>query len=140
MSLEIGLVNEMTLTVQESDTARFSGGETLPPVFSTPRMISFMERAAHYSLLPYLKEGQTSVGVQVHVRHIASTPVGAQVRVRAEVIQIDRRRVRFRIEAWDAIEKIGEGEHDRFIVDIERFYEKLNAKESQLWKRTSEGA
>ncbi len=128
MQLEIGLVNELTLTVQETDTARYSGGETLPPVFSTPRMISYMERTAHYALIPYFKSGQTSVGAMVQVRHLASTPIGAQVRVRAEVIEIDRRRVRFKVEAWDEWEKIGEGEHDRFIVDLDRFYEKLNAK------------
>ncbi len=131
MGIEIGLVNELTLTVQESDTARYSGGETLPPVFSTPRMISFMERAAHFALAPYFKEGQTSVGVMVQVQHLASTPVGAQVRVRAEVTEIDRRRVRFKIEAWDEVEKIGEGQHDRFIVDLDRFYEKLSAKQKR---------
>lgn len=131
MQIVPGLVNELTFVVQESDTARYSGGETFPPVFSTPRMISFMERAAHFALLPYFKEGQTSVGTMVQVRHLASTPVNAQVRVRAEVIEVDRRRVRFKIEAWDSIEKIGEGEHERFIIDLDRFYERLSAKQEQ---------
>lgn len=132
MQIEPGLVNELTFTVQESDTARYSGGESFPPVFSTPRMISFMERAAHFALAPYFKEGQASVGTTVQVRHLASTPVGAQVRVRAEVIEVDRRRVRFKIEAWDAVEKIGEGEHERFIIDLDRFYERLSVKQDQL--------
>ncbi len=128
MTLEIGLTNEMTITVQESDTARSSGGETLPPVFSTPRLISYLERTAHLLLLKHVQPGQTSVGTLVHLRHLGATPVGMQVRFRAEVLEVDRRRVRFKIEAWDAVEKIAEGEHERFIIDESRFIEKLNEK------------
>ena len=128
MALEPGLVNETSITVAESDTARVSGGETLPPVLSTPRMISYMERTAHQALLPYLAEGQTSVGTLVNIRHLGATPVGMQVRFRAELIEVDRRRMRFKVEAWDAVEKVGEGEHERFIVDKGRFDERLAQK------------
>ncbi len=128
MALEPGLVNEISITVAESDTARVSGGDTLPPVLSTPRMISYMERTAHQALLPYLTEGQTSVGTLVNIRHLAATPVGMQVRFRAELIEVDRRRMRFKVEAWDAVEKVGEGEHERFIVDKGRFDERLAQK------------
>lgn len=130
MALEPGLVNEIQITVKESDTARVSGGETLPPVLSTPRMISFMEQTAHQALLPHLPEGQTSVGTVVNIRHLGATPVGMQVRFRAEVIEVDRRRVRFQVEAWDAVEKVGEGEHERFIIDKNRFDERLAQKQS----------
>jgi fluoroacetyl-CoA thioesterase len=132
MAIEVGLVHEVTLTVQENETARVNGGESLPVVFSTPRMISHMERTAHYAVLPYLKEGQTSVGTLVSVRHLASTPPGAQVRVRVELIEVDRRRLRFKVEAWDEVDKIGEGEHERFIVDLERFNQRLESKRAQL--------
>lgn len=128
MALEPGLVNEISITVAESDTARVSGGETLPPVLSTPRMISYMERTAHQALLPYLPEGQTSVGTLVNIRHLGATPVGMQVRFRAELVEVDRRRMRFKVEAWDAVEKVGEGEHERFIVDKGRFDERLAQK------------
>jgi len=128
MPLEPGITNEMTLLVQESDTARQSGGETLPPVLSTPRMIGFLERTAHQSVLPFLAPGQTTVGTLVNVRHLAATPVGLRVRFRSELIEIDRRRLRFKVEAWDDIEKIGEGEHERFIIDEARFAAKLEEK------------
>jgi fluoroacetyl-CoA thioesterase len=128
MTFEPGLVNEMNMIVQEGDTARASGGETLPPVLSTPRMISYMERTAHQALLPFLAEGQTSVGTVVNIRHLAATPVGMKVRFRAELLEVDRRRLRFKVEAFDAVEKIGEGEHERFIVDKGRFDERLAQK------------
>jgi predicted thioesterase len=130
MALEPGLVHEMEITVTESETARASGGETLPPVFSTPRLISYLERTAHFAALPYLAAGQTTVGTLVNIRHLGATPVGMQVRFRAELVEVDRRRLRFKVEAWDAVEKIGEGEHERFIIDVDRFTERLAQKQA----------
>lgn len=132
MTLEPGLVNELTYKVEVSDTARSSGGESLPPVLSTPRMISFMERTAHMSILPYLAEGQTSVGTVVNIRHIGATPVGMEVRFRAELLEVDRRRLLFKVEAWDALEKVGEGQHERYIIDEVRFNERLAQKQALL--------
>lgn len=132
MALEPGLVNEIQMTVEESDTARYSGGESLPPVLATPRMISYMERTAHQAVLPYLSENQTTVGTSVNIRHLGATPAGMQVRFRAELIEVDRRRLRFKVEAWDAVEKIGEGEHERFIIDKDRFNERLSQKQAAL--------
>ena len=132
MVLEAGINNEMHMTVAESDTARVSGGETMPPVFSTPRMISMMERTAHQAILPYLAEGQTSVGTMVNIRHLGATPVGMEVRFRAELLEVDRRRLLFKVEAWDETEKVGEGEHERFIIDRNRFDEKLAQKQAML--------
>ncbi len=128
MPIEPGLVGELNLVVEESDTARSSGGETLPPVFSTPRMISWLERTAHRAVLPHLAEGQTSVGTLVNVRHLAATPVGFSVRTRAELLEVDGRRLHFKVEAWDDLEKIAEGEHERFIIDASRFAERLEKK------------
>ncbi len=132
MALEPGLVSEMNMVVEEGDTARMSGGETLPPVLSTPRMISYMERTAHEALLPFLAEGQTSVGMVVNIRHLGATPVGMQVRFRAELVEVDRRRLRFKVEAFDEVEKVGEGEHERFIVDQSRFNERLAQKRAMI--------
>jgi predicted thioesterase len=134
MSIEPGLVNEMTMTVQDSDTARSSGGETLPPVLSTPRMISYMERTAHQAVLPLLPEDQTTVGTIVSIRHLAASPLGMQVRFRAELVEVDRRRLRFKVEAWDEMEKVGEGEHERFIIDKNRFDRRLAEKQAFLKK------
>lgn len=132
MALEPGLANEITMTVEMSDTARVSGGESLPAVLSTPRMISFMERTAHYAILPFLAEGETSVGTLVNIRHLGATPVGMQVRFRAELVEMDRRRLLFKVEAWDAMEKVGEGEHERFIINKDRFNERLAQKQAML--------
>lgn len=128
MPLEPGLVGELSITVQESDTARASGEDSLPPVFSTPRMIGTMERTAHATILPHLADGQTSVGMSVNVRHLAATPANMQVRFRAELLEVDGRRLRFKVEAWDEVEKIGEGEHERFVIDVARFTARLEKK------------
>jgi len=128
MPIEPGLTGEMTLIVQESDTARFSGGETLPPVFSTPRVIGLLERTSHITILPYLSEGQGSVGAVVNIRHLAATPIGFTVRTRAEVLEVEGRRVKFKVEAWDDLEKIAEGEHERFIIDMGRFIDRVEKK------------
>ena len=128
MAIEPGLTGEMSLIVQESDTARFSGGDSLPPVFSTPRVIGLLERTSHNTILPYLSDGQGSVGAVVNIRHLAATPIGFTVRTRAEVLEVEGRRVKFKVEAWDNLEKIAEGEHERFIIDMGRFIDRVEKK------------
>ncbi len=132
MTIEIGMTHELTFTVQESDTARSSGGESLPPVLSTPRVIGYLERTAHLLLLPHLPDTQTSVGTLVNIRHLAATPVGMQVHFHARLVEIDRRRMRFVVEAWDEVEKVAEGEHERFIIDKERFIQRLEEKAKKI--------
>ena len=132
MALEPGLVGEMEVMVDENETARNYGGETLPPVLSTPRMIMYLERVCHLAVLPTLAEGQSTVGMVVHVKHLASTPVGMKVRFRGELLEVDRRRLRFKVEAWDDVEKIAEGEHERFIIDWEKFYARLAEKQKKI--------
>ena len=120
MSLEVGRFAEITRVVAETDTAAVYGSG-LVPVLSTPHLIALMEGAAQAVIAPCLEEGQTAVGTRVDMKHLAATPVGMEVRVRAELVEIDRRRLTFRIEAWDEVERIGEATHDRFIIDTERF-------------------
>jgi fluoroacetyl-CoA thioesterase len=132
MALEPGLVGELTVIVQESDTARASGGESLPPVLSTPRLISLLERTANQAVLPHLAEGQGMVGSVVNIRHLAATPVGMQVHTRAELLEVDGRRLRFKVEAWDEVDKIADGEHERFIIDRTRFDERLEKKRQMV--------
>jgi fluoroacetyl-CoA thioesterase len=131
MAIEPGLVNETQIIVQEEDTARASGGATLPPVLSTPKMISYLERTAHGALLPFLAEGQSTVGTVVNIRHLAATPVGMTVRFCAEVLAVEGRRVQFKLQAWDEVEKIAEGEHERFIMDVSRFMDRLAKKQAK---------
>ncbi len=132
--IEPGLTGEKTLTVLESDTARASADESLPAVLSTPRIVSLLENTAHNVVLPHLKEGQTTVGILVNIHHMAATPVGMQVKTRAELLEVDRRRLRFKVEAWDEVEKIAEGEHERFIIDKDRFEERLVEKRKVMGK------
>lgn len=130
MALEPGLVGELEILVDENESARKYGGESLPPVLSTPRMIMYLERVCHIAVFPLLPEGQSTVGMLVNVRHLASTPIGMKVRFRSELLEIDRRRLRFKVEAWDEVEKIAEGEHERFIIDWEKYYVRLAEKQN----------
>lgn len=132
MPIQPGIKGELTHKVQESDTARFSGGESLPPVFSTPLMIRLLERTSHETILPCLAPGQSSVGTVVNVRHLAPTPIGSTIRTRAEVLEVKGSLVRFKVEAWDEQEKIAEGEHDRFIIDLARFNDRVEKKRLNL--------
>ncbi len=128
MPIEPGLSNDITHIVVESDTAAVYGSG-LAPVLSTPHLIALMENAAQTALTPHLEAGQSSVGTAIAIRHLAATPVGMRVRVHAEVVEVALPRVCFRVEAWDAIEKIGEGEHERFIIDTARFMARVARKQ-----------
>ena len=126
MQIEPGLTGEIEILVDENETARKYGGETLPPVLSTPRMIMYLERSFHIAVVNLLPEGQSTVGILVNVRHLAAAPVGMKVKFKSKLLEVDRRRLRFKVEAWDESEKIAEGEHERFIIDNRKFIEKLS--------------
>lgn len=128
MVIESGLIGECEGVVQESDTAAAVAGGDLPAVLSTPRVVSLLETTAHHAIEQHLAAGQTSVGVSIHLKHIAATPVGMQYRFRLELLEVDGRRLRFKVEAWDEVEKIAEGEHERFIIDAKRFNESVEKK------------
>ena len=85
--------------------------------FSTPSMISLMERAAIAAVDPYLEEGQTSVGFEVNVRHLAPSDIGATVIAHAELTEVSRNRLTFQVEAYDGERKIGEGTHRRAVIE-----------------------
>ena len=97
-------------------------------VFATAMMIAFMEKTCLESVLPYLEPGMDTVGIHVNVSHCAATPVGMKVRCHSTLIDIDRRRLVFKVEAYDEKTLIGEGTHERFIIDPERFMAKTLAK------------
>jgi predicted thioesterase len=91
-------------------------------------MVALMEAAAVGALAPVLPEGQSSVGVALDVKHLAATPAGQHVRARAEVIEVDGPRVTFQVEAWDELEQIGTGTHTRYVIDVARFVQRVEAK------------
>ena len=123
MPLEPGLTGESTTTVVHENTAAHVGAGGVE-VFATPMMIALMEQAAWQSVANNLDPGYVTVGTSVNVRHLAATPIGQRVRAIAELMQIDGRRLVFKVEAYDEKQKIGEGQHERFIVNLDRFLKK----------------
>ena len=118
---------EQTVT-PEMSAARVGSG--LVEVFATPMMISLIEQTCNESVLPYLDEGQGTVGTRIEVSHLAATPVGMTVRAETELTEIDRKRLCFSVRAYAGEELIGEGRHERFIVNSERFLQKAEAKKT----------
>jgi fluoroacetyl-CoA thioesterase len=125
--IKIGLTSELSEVVTDELTAS-ALGSGLVPALATPAMIALMENASVSAIREYLEVGETSVGIEVNVKHLAATPVGMLVRARAEVLSVDKRRITFRVEAWDGKERIGEGTHMRAIVDEARFKERIAQK------------
>lgn len=123
MPLHVGMNGEATTTVVHENTAAFIGAGGVE-VFATPMMIALMENAAWQTVAEHLDTGMATVGTVVNVKHLAATPLGQHVRATAELIEIDRRRLVFKVEAFDEKQKIGEGLHERFIIDLERFLQK----------------
>lgn len=127
-----GLVNEITITVEPEHTAAAVADKSeigrLAPVLSTHYLVGLMEMAAHGAILPFLTADQSGVGSMINMKHMAATPVGMQVRIRAELLEVEGRRLLFKIEAWDEVEKIAEGEHERYIINWDRFMESVKKK------------
>ena len=129
-SLRPGLVGEASTIVRVGNTAN----EVVPgavSMFSTPSMVGLMEHASWNAIAGHLADGETSVGTVVDIKHLAASPIGLNVTAHAEVVEVDGRRVRFRVEAKDSSEVIGEGFHERFIVDLDRFLIRANQKSGQ---------
>ena len=127
MSIEAGLSNEMEWTVTKDHLASHIASG-LVDALSTPSLVAFCEECARLIVDPLLPPGQKTVGTRIDLRHLAPTPPGMRVTVRAELVEVDGRKLRFRIEARDPVEKIGEAEHERFIIDSDRFTRRLNEK------------
>ncbi len=125
--LPIGLKGQAETTVNEQNTAAAMGSGLLP-VFATPAMLALMENAAATSVQPFLGEGEGTVGTRLEVSHLAATPIGLAVRAESELVAVDRRKLTFTVRAWGGEELIGEGTHQRFVIDNARFLEKALAK------------
>lgn len=122
-----GLVGETTLVVEEQHTARHLGSGGVN-VLATPVMIRLMEEAGRNAVEHKLPPGQLTVGAELHVKHLAPTPMGMRVTVRAELLTVDGRMLTFRVEAHDEKEKVGEGTHVRAIINLDRFHARVQAK------------
>lgn len=126
-SLKAGMSARVEVTVSDEDTAvRFGSGEV--SVLATPMMIALMEKAALSAVDPHLPAGYATVGTTVTVSHMAATPVGMQVYATAELIEVSGKKLKFKIEAFDEKEKIGEGIHGRYIIQTQKFLESTRNK------------
>lgn len=124
--LTIGLSYTSTMTVESSHLAVCVGSGDLE-VLSTPMMMALMENAAMMAVKEVLEEGQTTVGGHISSSHLKPTPVGATISATAELVELEGRKLTFKITAQDKNGVIGEGEHVRFIVDASRFMAKLQS-------------
>ncbi len=127
-SIPLGAKGNFTLRATPAHLANQFKDAALPPVFATPMMIAAMENAALNAIRGYLDPGESAVGTAVNIRHLAATPVGHQVTAEAVVTKVDGRRVEFSVSARDEKEEIGNGTHERMVVDMSRLDQRLKAK------------
>ncbi|MBI3653737.1 MAG: thioesterase [Acidobacteria bacterium] len=126
-NIPVGATASRELIVErEMTVAHFV--ERMPEVYGTPIMIFHMETTSGAAIEKYLPEGFVSVGTLVNVRHLAATPVGAKVRLKATVIEVGEHTITFAVEAHDEKEKIGDGVHVRAVVEVRRFMKRVQAK------------
>lgn len=127
MEIKSGIKNKTELTVTEKDTALAYGSGNLE-VFATPAMAALMENTAMNSVAPYLEQGEETVGTLLNIKHLSATPIGCNVFCESELVEVDGRRLVFKISAYDSKGLIGEGTHERFIVSAEKFMNKAKSK------------
>ena len=126
-NVKAGLVGEKQEKVTEENTAiKYGSGEV--PVFATPALVGLMEGAAIKAVDSFLPEGFCTVGTNVSITHSAATPLGMTVTCRAELIEATGRRLLFKVQGFDEKEAVGEGTHERFIVEIKKFMQKNDQK------------
>ncbi len=125
--LKVGMKFKAETVVDKNNTAKSlrSGGLD---VFATPMMVALMEKASCDGVAPYLAEGEGTVGTKVNITHDSATPIGMKVVAESELVEIDGRRLVFKVEAFDEKGHIGGGTHERFIIRNEKFQSKTDSK------------
>lgn len=129
--IPLGAAGTASLRVQPEHLANRFKDAMLPQVLATPVMILIMENAALNAIKPFLDPGESAVGIAVDVKHLAATPVGRDVRAMAEVVAVDGKRIDFKVSASDGGEVIGTGSHQRIVIDLGSFNERLARKSRQ---------
>jgi predicted thioesterase len=127
----IGMTAEKIITVTSGMTIGHFVPQ-MPSVYATPMMILHMEMASGSAIASHLPTGFVSVGMDVKVRHLAATPVGRTVRAISRVIEVDRKSVVFKLEAWDGDRKIGDGTHRRGVVNVVEFEKRFDVRQVSL--------
>ncbi|MDY4042527.1 MAG: thioesterase family protein [Marinifilaceae bacterium] len=124
MEIQVGQTFTQEITVRHEDTAAVYGSGKLE-VFATPALVALMENTAIRCLENKLDAESDTVGIEINVKHVKATPVGRPVHCKATISEIDGRRIRFEIEAWDDVATIGTAIHDRFVINPVKFMSKL---------------
>ena len=127
MGIEVGIKGKKEYVVTKELTAA-AVGIGLLEVYGTPYMIALMEETCHTSVEEFLEDGQGTVGISIEIKHTAATPVGMKVWCESELIEVDGKRMVFSLKTFDEVGPIGEGTHQRFIIDNEKFMRKTQAK------------
>jgi len=121
MNIKLGINGEESEVVCHDNTAA-AYGSGLVEVYATPAMIALMEKTCYRSVMPYLSEGEGTVGTRVDISHKKASPLGTVITCKSEIIEIDRRRIVFKVEAFDDKgDMIGDGTHERFVINVEKF-------------------
>jgi fluoroacetyl-CoA thioesterase len=126
--IPLGTKGTFTLRVLSEHLADRFKDAMLPQVLATPVMILVMENAALNAIKPFLEAGESAVGTEIDVRHLAATPAGHNVRAEAEVVGIAGKRISFKVSASDETEEIGNGTHQRMVINLQSFNERLARK------------
>lgn len=127
MNIQVGMKGEAASFVEREDTATEVGSGSLL-VYATPCMVALMEGAACEAVAPGIAEGETTVGIELNIRHTAATPVGMDVRAEAEVTAVEGKIITLSVRAFDEAGEIGSGTHKRALVNSQRFLDKTYAK------------
>ena len=125
--LKTGITGRAEDTVTEVRTAAYMGSGGLR-VYATPRMTAMMEYTAWSSVEPYMEDGMSTVGTRLDISHVSASPVGAHITFESELTEIDRRKLVFTVKAYDDAGLIGEGTHERFIIDNAKFMSRAGSK------------
>ena len=124
---KVGTLGEERFGVESRHTIDFADGG-MPAVLATPWLIWFLEHAARAAVLPLLEPGESTVGMEIQVRHLAPTPVGQMVTCRARVLVAERSEVSFQLEAYDEHERIARGTHRLRVIRVDRFAQRVKQK------------
>src|SRR6202162_3228098 len=126
--IPLGAKGAFALRVLPEHLANRFKDAMLPQVLATPVMVLIMENAALAAIRPYLDNGESAVGTAIDIRHLAATPLGHEVRAEAEVVKVEGKRIEFKVSAHDETEAIGSGTHQRMVIDLASFNERLAKK------------
>lgn len=129
-NIKLGLSSLIETTAMPRDSAANFGSGNVD-VYSTPSMVALMEYASKNAVDLHLPMGYTTVGISLNIKHLAATPIGARIRATAEVIAVEGKKITFKVEAFDEVEKIGEGIHERYVIELKKFMTRINNKISK---------